>query len=416
MSVVLLIALMTPFILQNVVIAVFDAFAILGLILGSIFLLRMLRTIEIQTLQKKIDVQLSQLKVIFDNMPLVAYLKDTDGKIVAANTALSIFLGIKLKDIIGKNTYDLYKDLCFDNLEDIKNEDKNIIKTKKSISVERLIGIENSEKVWYRISKTPVLNDNGEVIRLLVIFKNISDEKEIDAQKEAFIATMIHDLKTPTIAQINALNLLLNNTFGEIHEEQSEIIEQIKSSCEYLKSLIFSILDTYMYTNGQVQLCFDEFNMSELLENTTNEISNLLLEKRLEIVVSNKLKSQLIVADKLQLKRVIINLLSNAILYGQIDSSINIDIQNYDKDKIKFLVKNKADYIPDEKLKDIFNQFNRVNKDNKYNKIGNGLGLFLTKKIINAHNGDVIAQSNKEEGSCTFGFIIPLKQEILIED
>lgn len=100
---------------------------------------------------------------------------------------------------------------------------------------------------WCKLIKAPVLDDNGNVVSIVVIFQNIDKEKEIEERKNTFIATLTHDLKTPTIAQIKATELLLDNALGEINDEQRDILTQIKKSCKYMYDLIFTILETYLY-------------------------------------------------------------------------------------------------------------------------------------------------------------------------
>ncbi len=111
------------------------------------------------------------------------------------------------------------------------------------------------------------------------------------------------------------------------------------------------------------------------------------------------------------MKRVIINLLSNAIIYGNKESNIEL-ILNEDENNIILNVKNKSGYIPDDKILDLYEKFKR--KDNiKFHKSGSGLGLYLSKQIIMGHNGDIFAKSDKEEQSCTFGFSLPKKFNFL---
>ena len=81
----------------------------------------------------------------------------------------------------------------------------------------------------------------------------------MEERKNTFIATLTHDLKTPTIAQIRALDLLLGEAFGPLVDEQKEMLEQIKSSCKYMYDLIFTILDTYLYDNGLTKINAEKF-------------------------------------------------------------------------------------------------------------------------------------------------------------
>ena len=271
-----------------------------------------------------------------------------------------------------------------------------------------MLELKNGQKGWYRIVKAPVYNEDKEVENIVVLLYNIDDEKALEERKETFVATLTHDLKTPTIAQIKAIDLLLNQTFGTLNQTQIEFLEQIKNSCQYMYDLIFTVLDTYLYDNGQIKIHPEEFEINKLIDEAVSEVSNLLIEKEQNINIKSTLgNNNNICGDKFQLKRVIINLLSNAINYGNNKSNIELTL-NEDENNIILNIKNKSNYISDDKILDLYEKFKR--KDNiKFHKSGSGLGLYLAKQIIKEHNGDIFAKSNKDEQSCTFGFSLPKK-------
>ena len=229
------------------------------------------------------------------------------------------------------------------------------------------------------------------------------DKNTNTKEMSTYIATLIHDLKTPVTAQISAVELLLNNTFGKLNSDQKEILEQIKQSCEYSKNLIYCILDTYLYENGQIKPKPEKFNWNNLINNIINETSALAKEKAQNIVIKSEITEKEIFADKFQIKRAIINLISNAIKYGFSNSTIEIETTQNQKDII-FNVKNCSKYINTEMSENFFSKFVR-NKNDK-NSMNCGLGLYLTKKIISAHNGKVFGEC-KKTGECNFGFSLP---------
>lgn len=232
------------------------------------------------------------------------------------------------------------------------------------------------------------------------------DKIEIKKQMSEYIAALIHDLKTPVTAQISAIELLLNNTLGSLNNDQREILEQIKQSCEYSRNLIHCILDTYLYDNGQLTPKPEKFCLDKLINNALKETSALAKNKFQKIISKNKIKGEKIYADKLQLKRVIINLISNAIKYGFNNSIIEIET-NEDRENIIFNVKNYSKYINSRDTNKLFDKFFRDKNDN--NAINCGLGLYLTKKIIIANKGKVFGNC-KKSGECNFGFSIPKNQ------
>lgn len=231
------------------------------------------------------------------------------------------------------------------------------------------------------------------------------DKKEPNSLISAYTATLIHDLKTPVLAQINALDFLLKGNFGNLNSDQKEILEQIKESCEYAKNLIHSILDSYLYENNQFNSKPEIFNWDKLIENSIKETSTLANNKNQKIVLKNHMKEQNIYADKFQLKRVIVNLISNAVKYGFKDSTIEIETKQ-DRKNLIFNVKNQSNYINLTDSKKLFNKFQRDKRGDS--EISCGLGLYLVKQIIKAHKGRVYSKCEKS-GECNFGFSIPKK-------
>ncbi|MFQ8625364.1 MAG: ATP-binding protein [Candidatus Gastranaerophilaceae bacterium] len=341
--------------------------------------------LEVKKLEKQILIQYSQMKTIIDSASFIMYLKNIDGTILLANKELAELSGISIHKISGINA-----DTFFKTSEIIKKEDKQVIETRKTITFQRLIEMQDGTSSWFKIIKTPVLDDVGNVVSIVVILQNIDAEKDLEDRKNTFIATLTHDLKTPTIAQIKALDLLTDNIVGPLNVEQIDIIEQIKSSCNYMSDLILTILDTYLFDSGQTKINYEEFDIIELIKETSHEISNLSDEREQNIVLNSELTSNLIMADRFQLKRVIINLLTNAITYGYRQSDVEISLKEENSD-IELNIKNKSAYITKDQLTDIFEKF-KTTANTKFKKTGTGLGLYLAKQIINAHKGKVHLQ------------------------
>lgn len=391
--------LVSPNVLSKVVLPHDDAL-IITLFVGFVTLiLSFYSKQETTMLKRKLIRQHSQLTAIINNSPFVVFLKSPEGNIILANEVLADLFSTKRELLVGKNSYEFVVNpkICIE-------EDKHLLATKEIITCERYEELVNGEGHWFRIVRVPVLDENDEISSIVVIFRIIDDVKELEERKNTFIATLTHDLKTPTIAQIRALDLLLSETFGKIGDEQKEMLEQIKSSCKYMYDLIFTILDTYLYDNGLTKINPEKFDILDLINETTRGLSNLIAERGQKEVVSAELDSSNIYADKVQIKRVIINLLTNAVTYGFKNSDIEVFITDEDKN-LKVEVRNKSEYINEEQMQEIFEKYKHV-KNSKSIKTSTGLGLYLSKQIVDAHNGKIFAHSNAEK-SCSFGFVIP---------
>ena len=396
---ILFFALISPILLENVTLHLYDALIITFYVIASNIVIRFVSIHESKKMEEKILLQYSQMQAILNNSPLFIYLKDLDGTILLANKKLYEYFNKNVKNIVGIKAQEL-----FINNETILDEDKIVYETKQPLVIEKQLEIANGQQVWYKIAKVPLVNKWGHPTSYVVILKDIDMEKELENRKEPFVATLTHDLKTPTVAQIKVLDLLLNDTFGKLNNEQKDMLWQIKSSCKYMYDLIFTILDTYMFENGQIKIKEDYFNIVELINVTMKELLSLSIEKNQNVNFINNLNTEIIYADKAQIKRVIVNLLSNAITYGFKETDVNIVLSETDSE-IKCHIDNKACPIKQELLDDIFLKF-KTAENAKFQKTQNGLGLYLSKQIISAHNGSITVSCNKD-GVCVFEFTIP---------
>lgn len=356
----------------------------------------------VEKMKERILIQNAQLFSIIDNMPFLIYMKDLDGRVIACNSRLEKHLGIARDEIIGMQPG---INFCKGYLNQIICEDEKVIKTKMSISTIIQSSMFTVKPSWYQITKSPIIDLQKDVIGIIVTIENIDKEKELEEQKDTLVATITHDLKTPTTAQMTAMNLLEGNSFGILTEEQKEIVKLAKDSNIYMSNMISTILATYKSESGEIILEPETFDIEELVITTKNELSILSLTKNQKLIVeSQSLSDKMITADKLQLKRVIMNFISNAITYGFEGTEIVMELKETDSG-IAFDITNKGHFINKDKLKDIFEKY-KTKENAKFNKASTGLGLYLSREIVRKHNGDVHADSFENQ-TCVFGFKIP---------
>ena len=332
-------------------------------------------------------------KYLLEEFPIGIYIKDTKGNIVFANNTFKKISGIKNNT----NIYNIYPEHLISN---IQSDDKELIAKHKVFQKEIKLNFNEKEPHYYKITKKPIFSNKNKILGFLILLEKIDTEKEIEATKETFIANLAHDLKSPTFAQINTLSLLSQGTFGKLSSEQKEMIELTKQSCKYLADLISTILDTYRLHNGKISLHLEKTNLSDIITFVCKDFEKLATEKQ-QTIHFIKTNDCFINADKLQIKRVISNILSNAIQYGFAKTNIivNLEISN---SIIEFSVTNKSKPISNKELSTIFDEFNKTSMSH-FNNASTGLGLHLTKQIIEMHNGKMFACSS-EDGNCTFGF------------
>lgn len=227
---------------------------------------------------------------------------------------------------------------------------------------------------------------------------------KLQTKRDEFLAKIIHDLKTPTIAQIKALECFLTTCSDKINQDEKDLIELTLNSCNYMQKLIDTFSFVHKLNYEELVLNYEKFSLIELIKNTIKELNILLKYYNLKIEL--KYDEEIIInGDKLQIKRVLDNLISNSINFAFKNSIIYINVDTKRGDTT-VEIKNNSPYIEPKILKEIFEKFKTY--PSNYNKAGVGLGLYLSKEIIHAHFGKMIAKSYPDNINI-FGFIIPEK-------
>ena len=232
----------------------------------------------------------------------------------------------------------------------------------------------------------------------------IKQEKQLQLFKEEFAATLTHDMKVPVIAELNSLNYLLDGRFGSLNEKQSEILKLMKSSNQELKELIENMLETYKLEQKSIRLNKSRNSINSFINSIVEEMRQIAIQTEHKIIVNlEQTKNVEIEFDIFQLKRVIKNLLQNALSFSPDASEIILETELYDE-KIKILFTNKGTGISKDDLDLIFKKY--YCGHSKFRKAGTGLGLYLSQQIVLAHNGNIEVDSSIE-GQTTFVLTLP---------
>lgn len=217
-------------------------------------------------------------------------------------------------------------------------------------------------------------------------------------KEELFFATLAHDLKNPVQAQLLSLKMLSDGAFGKLNNRQKDILNIILESSNYMNNMLLSVLNSYKFDNGIIYLDKKEVLADELIHNCINEVKTFAHSKNIKIIYKPcKIK---LFADKIQLRRVISNLLNNSITYSFKNSDLTISTTGNDTNVI-FSFANNSPEIPTDIKEHIFEKY--VSGAST----GIGLGLYFSKQVVEAHNGKIYCEGNGTSNK--FIFEIPLK-------
>ena len=226
----------------------------------------------------------------------------------------------------------------------------------------------------------------------------------MDRLREDFIATLTHDLRTPSVAAIQTLEYFLNGKLGELTDKQKMLLETMKKSNEDMLGLVNTLLEVYKYEAGRLKLVKTSFFFDDLINECINQVMPIVNSKNQTLVKNlSNLENINIYADRNEIRRVIINLLGNAIKYTQNNGNIEVNVYVEDND-LHFSVKDNGEGIYKQDIPKLFKRFSQGTQEKR--SISTGLGLYLSKQIIDAHGGKIWLESDKGKGSEFFFLLL----------
>jgi len=270
---------------------------------------------------------------------------------------------------------------------------ENAIKAINEIGIHRYI-----EKPWSNTDLILAVRNGFERTELI---NKLTLEQEMNKLRDDFIATLTHDLRTPLLAAIQTLKFFLDGTLGDLNPKQNQFLDTMLTSNKDMLGLVNALLEVYKYESGQLVLCKDKFLINDLLTQGINELKPLLVQKNITLNYDNKELE--LIADKQELRRVVSNLLGNAINHTKEGGNISIEAKQVDGN-IFVSIEDNGVGIPQEDIPNMFRRFSQGTKNKRSS--GTGLGLYLSRQIIEAHNGKISLKSEFGKGS-TFTFEVP---------
>jgi PAS domain S-box-containing protein len=258
----------------------------------------------------------------------------------------------------------------------------------------------------FQVTSQPIF-EKGEKVGTSVILREISREKAVEKMKTDFVTISAHQMRTPVSAINWALQLLLQEKFGKLTEEQKGLISQAYESNQRILRILEDLFNVIRMEEGKEFYKFSFVNFEELVNSVIKSYQEEIKKKKIkfEFQVLNKLPKVRVDAEKMAIA--IQNLLDNAIRYNLPGGMVTITLKLNGKE-IEFSIQDTGIGIPEKEKENIFKKFFRASNAIKMEPEGNGLGLFITKNIIQAHKGEIWLQSEEGKGS-SFCFKIPIK-------
>jgi two-component system, cell cycle sensor histidine kinase PleC len=362
--------------------------------------------------------------------PLIAL--DQDLRVVSVNRSFYEFFQVKPEETVGQLIYDLGnkqwdipklrelletilpQETTFDNYE-VEHD---------FATIGRRIMLLNARQIQRGLGKARII---------LLAIEDITKRKQIEAgletaheelkelaselkraarAKSEFLANMSHELRTPLNSINGFAEVLFDETFGPLNEKQRQYVNNVLTSGRHLRLLINQILDMAQVEAGKMKLALSSIPMKSLLNELSMLVADMVSKKKIEMLLEIAEDLPNIVADELKVREIIYNLLSNAVKFTPDGGQIGMRAKKVDS-VIEIVVWDTGVGIAPENIGKVFEGFFRV--DTPYSRVteGTGLGLALSRKLVELHGGTLFIESEGLNKGTSVRFILPMAPKMV---
>jgi len=370
-------------------------------------------------LERKLRESEEKFRSLYENTPFAIVLLDSKGVIVDINPRSAEVFGYKKEELIGRKFKDVPV-LHPNYLPKIIELFTQFIKGEIIHRIDLQAYRKNGSLIWVNL-QAGLINMGGETyvqaifndITLqkeaeILIKEEIKKLKELDTIRKNLISRVSHELKTPLVSISGGSELLLTLYKDKFGAEQLEIIELIEKGGKRLRHLVDNLIDITRVDYNKLQLTKKLTNLSNIIKDCVKELDYWIKERKLNLIISVPENLELKI-DQIRIEQVIINLLSNAIKNTPPDGEIGVNLSK-NGNWAEFRISDTGIGLTKEEMYMLFTRFGKIERSGpgyEYVDIqGTGLGLFISKEIIDLHEGEIRAESaGRNKGSI---FIVKL--------
>ena len=282
----------------------------------------------------------------------------------------------------------------------------SVVKEDEVSLVEVLKILEESKET---IARNKLLREkSNELTKLTNQLKDANEELiEKDKQKDEFLDTVAHELKTPITGIRATTELLMDDDDDMPLEIKTQFLKNMLQDSDRLSRLIHNILDFEKLSKGRTQLNIKSYNIRNTIQKTVDSLKHIADKKQVEIIIINQ-GDLTVEYDEDRIVQVLTNLISNAIKFCDVKKGVIIVDYKFDLRYLEVSIKDNGKGVPEQDLPFIFDKFYQSKNQNIQKPEGSGLGLAICKQIVENHNGNIWVKNNEKSGA-TFGFKLPFK-------
>jgi two-component system sensor histidine kinase VicK len=339
---------------------------------------------------------------------------DLDGKLTFINDAGARALGYTPEELSGKDFHEVVQHSHADGTPYTRAVSPILEALRRSEPVRmrnEVFWRQDGKAIPVEYSVNPLLDD-GRVSGIVVAFQDVSERRRLERMKDEFISTVSHELRTPLTSLRASLGLVSSGTLDTRPEKRQQMLDLALMSCDRLVRLVNDIVDFESVEHGNLELHRQSLDAADLLQQTAQAAQEAAEKAGIQIVVDTA--SGRVDADEERVLKVLGELVTNAIKFSGKQTVVKLaaevrssELPGADQLEVRFLVEDQGCGIPAEKLDRIFERFQQGDASDSRPLGGTGLGLALSRRILEQHGGRIWAESEVGKGS-RFYFTLPV--------
>lgn len=372
--------------------------------------------VKLQQQQAVSGNQINRLLASLDGVTEGIIILNSNRKIIFLNHLAQTLTDTKPIEVFNKDFDEVFKfyrqqdllngfEVC-PNILDLKDE--RVVLNEHTIKVVSKSGKENIINLTAHVTQAAHNLNIGAVLTL----HDLSKDKDLENMKSDFVSMAAHELRTPITSIHGYLDVFLKENGDKLTADGKDLLSKVAVATQQLQGLVENLLAVSKIERGALRTTMERVDYLTIVKQIVDEINVRARDKSIKLTLElPKQENLLIEADKVRIGEVVMNLLSNAINYTPAGGNIKVWLET-DADSVTTHIQDSGQGIPKEAIPHLFGKFFRVVQKLGQESKSNGLGLYITKSIIDLHHGRIWVESELGKGS-TFSFTIPFKQGYL---
>lgn len=361
---------------------------------------------DVEEEKEKVEQERNRIRAMLHSIGDGVFVINNNRELVLFNKMAEQISGYSSKEVLGKKYDRFLKFVNEDGNKDAFVEDAFAKEEITFMAEDAELISKDGKNIPVSDSCSPVKNDQGKITGAVVVFRDVTKEREIDKAKTEFVSLASHQLRTPLSTISWYAEMLLNEDVGKINEDQKEFLQEVYTGNRRMVNLVNSLLNVSRIELGTLGVDPEPLDFKEIAESILKELSPSIKEKKLKIERDYDKKIPKIEADYNLVRIVFQNLLSNSVKYTPEEGEVSISLTKQSK-YLLIKVSDSGYGIPKEEQDKIFTKLFRANNIAEKDAEGSGLGLYIVKSIIDQVKGKIWFKSKKNKGT-TFFVKLPL--------